>query len=238
MKRSYYGKIIPMNKENVFLKDYIKKLESFRLPDYSELPSIPLYMEQVVCYVEECLNDFCKTDAQNIITPFMINNYVKAKIINPPKEKKYSQDHIAYLLAISLLKSVVQMKDIATLIDLDKNLITDNRNLYNFFKNIQEETLKNQVHKTKVRLESLQRTEKKSKKGEKIEDVENLNLAYIALRLYIESETTKQLADTIMSQVSQKVLSKNVLVESHKEKRLVNKKNSNEAKKIGTRKKI
>ena len=60
----------------------IKELEDFNLPEYKELPDIALYMEQVVGYIKECLEQFSNKD-DSIITPFMVNNYVKAKIINP-----------------------------------------------------------------------------------------------------------------------------------------------------------
>ena len=62
------------------LKDYIKILESYKLPDYKELSTIPLYMEQVVSYIQGVLEPI--ENDKTIITPFMINNYVKAKILN------------------------------------------------------------------------------------------------------------------------------------------------------------
>ena len=54
----------------------IKELEDFNLPEYKELPDIALYMEQVVGYIKECLEQFSNKD-DSIITPFMVNNYVK-----------------------------------------------------------------------------------------------------------------------------------------------------------------
>ncbi|SRR5574344_215630 len=226
-----------MSKETENLENYLNKLEKFTLPDYEDFPPIELYMEQVVSYLREFLGDFYDGDDENAITPFMVNNYVKAKIINPPHDKKYNRDHVAYLMAISLLKSVVPMKDIATFIDLDKNAFQDNRNLYDFFKEIQEETLKTEVHKNKVRVESLKKTKhRKLKDGETEEDIDSLNLCYIALRLYIHSETTKQLADTIMKDISCRTLPKDVLIESKREAHLSNRKVIKEAKKIGNRK--
>jgi hypothetical protein len=225
-----------MSKQVEEISKYLKNLEDFSLPTYEEFPPIPLYMEQVVSYVTECLCSLTDGDDNSIITPFMVNNYVKARIINPPKEKKYNKEHMAYLLAISLLKSVVPMKDIATFIDLDKEIFQEKRNLYNFFKEIQDETIHKEVHKTKVRLDSLAKNNKKKSSNSKTkEDIENLNLSYIALRLYIESETTKQLADIIMKQVSQELLPKDVLKETRKEVALGNKKQNKEAKKIGNR---
>lgn len=218
----------------------IKELEDFNLPEYKELPDIALYMEQVVGYIKECLEQFSNKD-DSIITPFMVNNYVKAKIINPPKDKKYNRDHIGYLIAISMLKSVVSMRDIAVFIDLDRksDLYTDKQNLYSFFKSIENESLKNVIHKVKTRTEVFKKANnsKKNKKENFSEDVyEQANLAYIALRLYTESECNKLIADKIMSQLSnemmpEKVLNENDIIKIDKRKTLL------EAKKLADRNK-
>lgn len=218
----------------------IKELEDFNLPEYKELPDIALYMEQVVGYIKECLEQFSNKD-DSIITPFMVNNYVKAKIINPPKDKKYNRDHIGYLIAISMLKSVVSMRDIAVFIDLDckSDLYTDKQNLYSFFKSIESESLKNVIHKVKTRTEVFKKANnsKKNKKENFSEDLyEQANLAYIALRLYTESECNKLIADKIMSQLSnemmpEKVLNENDIIKIDKRKTLL------EAKKLADRNK-
>lgn len=218
----------------------IKDLEDFNLPEYKELPDIALYMEQVVGYIKECLEQFSNKD-DSIITPFMVNNYVKAKIINPPKDKKYNRDHIGYLIAISMLKSVVSMRDIAVFIDLDSksDLYTDKQNLYSFFKSIENESLKNVIHKVKTRTEVFKKANnsKKNKKENFSEDLyEQANLAYIALRLYTESECNKLIADKIMSQLSnemmpEKVLNENDIIKIDKRKTLL------EAKKLADRNK-
>ena len=36
----------------------------------------------------------------------MINNYVKHNIINPPVNKKYNKEHMAYLFVIFILKQI------------------------------------------------------------------------------------------------------------------------------------
>lgn len=218
----------------------IKDLEDFNLPEYKELPDIALYMEQVVGYIKECLEQFSNKD-DSIITPFMVNNYVKAKIINPPKDKKYNRDHIGYLIAISMLKSVVSMRDIAVFIDLDRksDLYTDKQNLYSFFKSIENESLKNVIHKVKTRTEVFKKANnsRKNKKENFSEDLyEQANLAYIALRLYTESECNKLIADKIMSQLSnqmmpEKVLNENDIMKIDKRKTLL------EAKKLADRNK-
>lgn len=211
------------------LAEYIKKLEDYKLPDYKELPSIPLYMEQVVGYISEILDPICDSKEQ-IITPFMINNYVKGRIITPPEHKKYDKNHLGYLLAISLLKNVTSMKELASLIDMDKKFISDKQKLYNYFKGIQDEVIKNEAHKVKIRLDAL------SKKKE-TDEKSLMNLGYIALRLYIESETSKLIADSIMKRVLENSpINKEIEKEAKKEKNLELKSIETEANKLKNRK--
>lgn len=92
------------------------------------------------------------------------------------------------------------------------------------------------MHKANVRVETLSKISKeKLKNGEGNESIEDANLAYVALKLYIEAETKKQIADTIMKEVTESNLSKVVIKESKSEKRLNKKKENKEAKKIGNR---
>ena len=77
---------------------YIRNLNDYTLPNFNDLPKIPLYMEQVTTYIGETLMPLFENNASTIITPYMVNNYVKAKIVIPPKEKKYDTNHIGYLI--------------------------------------------------------------------------------------------------------------------------------------------
>lgn len=213
------------------LQEYIKKLENFELPEYKEISNIPLYMEQVIGYIDSILKEL--KEENNSITPFMVNNYVKAKIVSAPENKKYDKDHIAYLLAISILKESASMRDIATLIEMDKFLTDDKQKLYSMFKDMHDDVLKNQTHRVKIRLDAINKDKKKQNKVEE----SNLNLSYIALRLYIESETSKIIADQIMKNISSEVIGKedNENRLSKKAEKLENKKESKEAKKLSQR---
>ena len=75
-----------------------------------------------------------------------------------------------------------------------------------------DEVLKNQAHRVKARLDAIDRGKNKYKKNKDLED--RLNLTYVALRLYIESETSKLIADAIMNKLSKMVLPKEVFKES------------------------
>ena len=84
---------------------------------WEQLPDIGLYMDQVITYLERQLSVFRNSDDEYPITPSMINNYAKAKLIPRTDGKKYGQSHIALLLAIFSLKRVLSVQDILALFE-------------------------------------------------------------------------------------------------------------------------
>ncbi|MCF0125221.1 MAG: DUF1836 domain-containing protein, partial [Clostridia bacterium] len=107
-----------MDLKELYSEQEIKK---FRLPRWEEIPSIDLYMDQVVSFLDEHLSIFIKTDNNdntNIITKTMINNYVKHGALKPPVSKKYNREHIAYLFVIFILKQIYSLDEIKKLINL------------------------------------------------------------------------------------------------------------------------
>ncbi len=88
------------------------------IPRWNELPEIDLYLDQVVGYLEKYLGQYNVNKEDKIITKTMINNYVKIGIMPAPEKKKYSRQHIAYLIVICVLKQVYSISDIGKLISL------------------------------------------------------------------------------------------------------------------------
>ncbi|WP_137598126.1 DUF1836 domain-containing protein [Paucilactobacillus kaifaensis] len=76
-------------------------LAKVNLPRWDELPNFDLYMDQVVAYVNNLIGSL----GLDLVTPAMINNYVKHKAILAPIKKKYQVMHVADILVISLLKA-------------------------------------------------------------------------------------------------------------------------------------
>ena len=81
--------------------EILKRLEGCRLPEWDELPDFGLYMDQLVTYVART---FPGISGRLDLTSSMINNYVKAGLIEKPTGKKYSREALAQLLMISLMK--------------------------------------------------------------------------------------------------------------------------------------
>lgn len=97
------------------------EIENFHLPRWHELPTIDLYIDQVVSLLEQYLTGYIKNDnekEEKLITKTMINNYVKHGVIKPPINKKYRKEHTASLFVIFILKEVYSINDIKKLISL------------------------------------------------------------------------------------------------------------------------
>ena len=75
------------------------------LPLWEELPALELYMDQVLFLLNQYLGFLPQeTDGEKVITPAMINNYVKMKIIPAPVKKRYTRVHLAYLIMVCTMK--------------------------------------------------------------------------------------------------------------------------------------
>ena len=85
-------------------------------PSWEELPSIPLYMDQVILYLKDSLRFFERDEDSSLLTSSMINNYVKNGVLPHPDKKKYGKEHLAALTAVCMLKQVLSIQDIKTLL--------------------------------------------------------------------------------------------------------------------------
>ena len=120
------------NNLNNIYTDFSKKMELHRLPKWEDLPEIDLYMDQVIVLMEKYLSDLTTNDDNKLITPSMINNYVKLNIMPAPIKKKYSREHIAYLVIICSLKQVMPIPQIKELINLKLKTCSIEELLNNF----------------------------------------------------------------------------------------------------------
>lgn len=87
-------------------KHWLKHFQQLKLPFWNELPTIQLYMDQVITVV----NDYLEPIIDTIITKSMINSYVKFKIVDPPVNRKYGTAHLAEIIVTSLMKQVFPLE--------------------------------------------------------------------------------------------------------------------------------
>ena len=111
------------------LEELKRCLEQHRPDSWEELPDIPLYMDQVVSYLSRQMISFEEGDT---LTPAMINNYIKDGLLARANGKKYGQEHLAYLTAISALKQVLSVREMRALTAIGRER-RDSQRQYGYF---------------------------------------------------------------------------------------------------------
>lgn len=99
--------------ELISLINELSLLDDIKLTD---IPDMNLYMEQVTTLIDDKLGHLKRSDEDKILTKTMINNYTKSGILMPPKNKKYTKQHIILLVLIYYLKQILTINDIHALL--------------------------------------------------------------------------------------------------------------------------
>ena len=95
------------------LSELKERLSKERPAPWEALPDISLYMDQIISYMPRQLVRF---EEGEILTPAMVNNYIKDGLLPRAEGKRYNRVHLAYLTAICALKQVLSVKEIKTLL--------------------------------------------------------------------------------------------------------------------------
>lgn len=106
----------------------INSIKRFRIPRYSEIPNVGLYLEQTAKYINSYLEPLGCME----ITTSMISNYVKKGLIESPVKKQYYAEQIAYLFFIAIAKNVIPMDNIKTLIGMQR-VTYSSQTAYDYF---------------------------------------------------------------------------------------------------------
>ena len=116
----------------------LKRQLSEQRPDgWDKLPDIPLYMDQVVSYLSRQMVSIGDGDA---LTSAMINNYIKDGLVERANGKKYDQEHLAYLTAISALKQVMSVREMKVLTTVGREMRSPDRQ-YEYFCNYLDQAM-------------------------------------------------------------------------------------------------
>ena len=102
------------------MQDWNTLLNTYKLPTWDELPTINLYMDQVIALMNQYLSNNIPSSSEGsqILTPPMINNYVKLRVLPAPIKKKYSRIHLAYLIMICSLKQALSIPTMQKIVPL------------------------------------------------------------------------------------------------------------------------
>lgn len=103
----------------------------FKLPRYDEIPDIDLYIEQVINYIDGIFAPLEIDEKGRTLTPYMVNNYVKQGIVPQTVKKKYSKQHIAYLIIVYIAKQIFSIDEIGKMIEIQTKTF-DIETAYNY----------------------------------------------------------------------------------------------------------
>lgn len=183
--------LIKIAKE-LFLKDKIL---------LSDIPDLDLYMDQVTNFIDEKLGTLKRNEDDKILTKTMINNYTKHGILMPPKNKKYSKDHMILMILVYYLKQILSLDDIKALfqpvlknIEHTEDDIISLDEIYSIFLELKDHELDSFKETLSVNVNSIE---------EKIEnlDSENKDLAQLFLTIIMliaQANAQKRLAEKII----------------------------------------
>lgn len=100
----------------MIINEFTKYIQRQHPVAASEMPNIDLYMDQVTTFMEDHLEHCKRYPEDKILTKTMINNYAKNRLLPPPDKKKYSKDHMLFLVFIYYFKNILSINDIQTLL--------------------------------------------------------------------------------------------------------------------------
>ena len=112
---------------------------TFSYPEWDEIPNIDLYLDQVLLYVNKVCSPISLAKEKGL-TASMVNNYVKHGYISKPEKKKYQRKQIARLIAITTLKSIFSIQEIAQTLNTLQSEASSEQ-LYNAFVNYMNEEI-------------------------------------------------------------------------------------------------
>lgn len=174
------------------LFEWLTEIQDLKQADWDKLPDIGLYMDQVQTYIERQLNAFTKPEKDKLLTPAMINNYIKDNLIPRAESKKYSNSHVALLIMIATLKQVLSMQDLKALL-ADRREQEQVETVYNHYLNHQEKDMSEISSVVRERLTQELHTDENH--------LEILRIA--ALELSIEARNRILLSERILTSLTQ-----------------------------------
>ncbi len=146
-----------MESINSILGKWLNELDKFSYKDYTDLPDIDLYMDQVVTFLEKQLAIFQTSSLDKQITSSMINNYVKGEVVSSPIAKKYNREHLALIEEVCTLKQVLTIAEVKQILDerYRKDTIAKEE-IFNTFKELVNHKNKEAIESTRSRLDTIE----------------------------------------------------------------------------------
>lgn len=135
------------------IKETVESVAKHKLPRWNELPDLDIYMDQVISLMARYFDGYPGGDDKGI-TSSMVNNYVKLGIMPAPKSKKYNREHLAHLIIICVLKTVMPIGQIGQVISEKVGNDSSYESLYNRFCDYYESSVSTVTQSTERLAES------------------------------------------------------------------------------------
>ncbi len=182
-----------MNEQLDQLNQWLTGMENKHPAEWDLLPDIGLYMDQVQTYIERQLTLYRRDDNDHLLTPAMINNYIKDNLIPRAETKKYNPVHLALLIMIGTLKQVMSIPTLTQLLSACRDS-AEVEALYGHFLQIQRESLRENAGQVLGETQALTGGEETG-----FDAASEAALRNIALELGIEARTRILIAEKIIS---------------------------------------
>lgn len=184
-----------MSEESKILNEWLNGLDDKHPVEWSLLPDIGLYMDQVQTYIDRQLSLYLRDENDRLLTPAMINNYIKDGLIPRAEAKKYTQLHLALLTMIGTLKQVLSMHNLSQLFAPYRDA-DDVARLYGNFLQIQHSAL----------LDSAGQALRQASENESdTDDADSAQaLRRMALQLSVEARTRILIVEKILALIGEK----------------------------------
>ena len=98
----------------------IESMRAYAPAPWDQIPDLGLYKDQVITYIERIYKPLYGDQAARLLTPSMINNYVKMGVIARPEGKKYGREQLAMLTMLVVLKQASSIEDVAQLMKSER----------------------------------------------------------------------------------------------------------------------
>lgn len=123
-----------MEKDMLELKKQIRKLMKLDFVHPEDIPDKEMFMEELLAFMDKELSNNVRDDEEKTLTKAMINNYTKNKLLPPPEKKRYTRDHLIYLIYIYYMKGVMSISDIQKLMETLQADDMTSEKLYDIYK--------------------------------------------------------------------------------------------------------
>ena len=102
---------------DIILNEIVEDVLNLEVLKPLDIPDIDLYMDQILTLFDNKMASTKRNKEDKLLTKTMINNYSKAKVIEPVKGKKYTKQQILQMLVVFNLKNNLTINEIKELLE-------------------------------------------------------------------------------------------------------------------------